>query len=102
MRAIELKYDKSVDSVIRELGDPYRKVLPRWYKNYLKEQENGIVQHARRSKYSMEPSVSGSLMLLKKECAKIPKRIQMEMFDMLYVFMVIKEIWQFLPRQRLT
>jgi len=55
-KAIELylKYDKSVASVIRELGYPSRKTLPRWYKRYLKEQETGIVRHARRSKYSME------------------------------------------------
>jgi putative transposase len=49
-----LKYDKSVATVIRELGYPTRKTLPRWYKRYLKEQETGIVRHARRSKYSME------------------------------------------------
>lgn len=32
-KAIELylKYDKSVASVIRELGYPSRKMLPRWY-----------------------------------------------------------------------
>jgi transposase InsO family protein/transposase-like protein len=55
-KAIELylKYDKSVATVIRELGYPTRKMLPRWYKEYLKEQETGIVRHARRSKYSME------------------------------------------------
>ena len=55
-KAIELylKYDKSVASVIRELGYPSYKTLPRWYKRYLKEQETGIVRHTRRSKYSME------------------------------------------------
>jgi putative transposase len=55
-RAIELylKYDKSVASVTRELGYPSYKTLPRWYKRYLREQETGIVRHARRSKYSME------------------------------------------------
>jgi len=55
-KAIELyiKYDKSVASVIRELGYPSYKTLPRWYKRYLKEQETGIVQHTRRPKYSLE------------------------------------------------
>jgi transposase InsO family protein/transposase-like protein len=55
-KAIELylKYDKSVASVIHELGYPSSKTLPRWYKRYLKEQETGIVRHTRRSKYSME------------------------------------------------
>ena len=49
MRAVELylKYDKSVASAIRELGYPTRKMLPRWYKRYLKEQETGIVRHTR-------------------------------------------------------
>ena len=46
-KAIELylKYDKSVATVIRELGYQTRKMLPRWYKEYLKEQETGIVRH---------------------------------------------------------
>ena len=52
-KAIELylKYDKSFASVIRELGYPCCKTLPRWYKRYLKEQKTGIVRHTRRSKY---------------------------------------------------
>lgn len=39
MRAIELyiKYDKSAAAVIHELGYPFRHLLPRWYKAYLKE-----------------------------------------------------------------
>ena len=50
MKAIELyiKYDKSTVAVIRELGYPSRKLLPRWYKAYLIEQETGIV----RNRYS--------------------------------------------------
>ena len=58
MKAIELyiKYDKSAAAVIRELGYPSRKLLPRWYKAYLIEQETGIVRdrYSRSPKYSTE------------------------------------------------
>ena len=44
MRAIELyiKYEKSPADVIRELGYPDRKMLGKWYKMYLEEQETGV------------------------------------------------------------
>lgn len=63
-KAIELylKYDKSVASVIREIGYPSRKTLPRWYKRYLKELETGVVRHTRRSKYSMEQKKAAALL----------------------------------------
>ncbi|MDD4550188.1 MAG: hypothetical protein PHT79_10575 [Syntrophomonadaceae bacterium] len=43
MKAIELyiKYDKSIAPVIQELGYPSRRLLPRWYKAYLKNKRLG-------------------------------------------------------------
>lgn len=54
--ALYIKYGKSTAAVIRELGYPSRKLLPRWYKAYLVEQETGIVrnQYSRSPKYSTE------------------------------------------------
>ena len=45
MKAIELyiKYGKSIADVIRELGYPDRKTLPKWYRMYLEEQKTGIL-----------------------------------------------------------
>lgn len=45
MKAIELyiKYGKSAADVIRELGYPDRKTLPKWYRIYLEEQKTEIV-----------------------------------------------------------
>ena len=58
MKAIELyiKYDRCTADVVRELGYPDRKMLPKWYQAHLKEQETGILkdQVTRRSKYSKE------------------------------------------------
>ena len=41
MKAIELyiKYDRSAAAVIHELGYPGRKLLPRWYAEYLQKQQ---------------------------------------------------------------
>ena len=46
IRAIELwlKYGKRTMAVIRELGYPSRRLIPIWYKDYLKEQETGVIQ----------------------------------------------------------
>ena len=58
MKAIELfiRYDQSAAAVIHELGYPDRKMLAKWYKAYLEEQEMGIVrdQNARYLKYTPE------------------------------------------------
>ena len=58
MKAIELyiKYDKGAADVVRELGYPCRRMLPRWYKAYLKEQETGVLweRYSRCEKYSFE------------------------------------------------
>ena len=58
MKAIELyiKYDKSAAAVVHELGYPSRHLLPRWYREYLKEQETGVLRnrYSRRPKYSLE------------------------------------------------
>lgn len=59
MKAIELyiKYDRSSAAVIHELGYPSRKLLPKWYAEYLKEQETGVVRipySSRKPKYSEE------------------------------------------------
>ncbi len=40
-----IKYGKSAASVIRELGYPDRKTLPRWYKQHLEEQRPVAVRH---------------------------------------------------------
>lgn len=57
-RAVELwlKYDKCATAVTNELGYPCTKMLKSWYKNFIKEQETGIIQgrHHRISKYSEE------------------------------------------------
>lgn len=62
MQAIELyiKYDKCAADVVHELGYPDRKMLPRWYEAYLKEQETGVLweRYARRSKYSWEQKLT--------------------------------------------
>lgn len=52
MRAIELyiKYEKSPADVIRELGYPDRKMLGKWYKMYLEEQETGVPYEKRYAK----------------------------------------------------
>jgi len=55
-KAIELwlKYDKSPAAVTNELGYPSPKMLAKWYQDYIKEKETGII-HGRRqreSKYS--------------------------------------------------
>lgn len=58
MKAIELyiKYGKSTADVIRELGYPDRKTLPKWYRIYLEEQKTGILndKDQKVSKYSLE------------------------------------------------
>jgi len=46
-----IKYDKSVASVVHDLGYLSQHLLPRWYKNYLQEQEPGILQ----DRYSQSP-----------------------------------------------
>jgi transposase InsO family protein/transposase-like protein len=62
MRAIELyiKYDHSAADVIHELGYPDRKTLAVWYRNYLNEQESGVLwnRHSRCPKYSLEQKVA--------------------------------------------
>ncbi len=56
-KAIELliKYDYSIASVIAELGYPSRGALKLWHKQYLQEQETGLVQDRshRVSKYTL-------------------------------------------------
>ena len=58
LKAIELfvKYERSAAAVIRELGYPSRKLLPRWYAQYLEEQRNGVLWERcrRESKYSLQ------------------------------------------------
>lgn len=59
MRAIELyiKYEKSPADVIRELGYPDRKMLRKWYKIFLEEQETGVPyekRYARVPRFSQE------------------------------------------------
>jgi len=58
IRAVELwiKYGKRSRAVIRELGYPSRTLLPLWYKDYLQEQETGILHNCRRGvlKYTEE------------------------------------------------
>ena len=58
MKAIELyiKYGKSTADLIRELGYPDRKTLPKWYRIYLEEQKTGILndRDQKVSKYSLE------------------------------------------------
>ena len=58
MKAIELyiKYDKCISDVVRELGYPSPNMLPRWYAEYLKEKETGIIWNGykRPSKYSLK------------------------------------------------
>jgi len=58
MKAIELyiKYDRSAVAVIHELGYPDRRMLAKWYKAYLEEQETGIARdpNSRYLKYSSE------------------------------------------------
>jgi len=58
IKAVELwlKYGRNTATVIRELGYPSRKLLPRWYDDYLQKQNTGIVhnQYRRAPKYSAE------------------------------------------------
>jgi len=58
MKAMELyiKYGKSTADVIRELGYPDRKTLPKWYRIYLNEQKTGLLhdRYLKTSKYSLE------------------------------------------------
>lgn len=51
-----IKYDQSAAAVIHELGYPDRRILAKWYKDYLDEQETGIVRelYSRRPKYTSE------------------------------------------------
>ena len=57
-RAIELwlKYDKSSTAVTKELGYQSPKMLARWYKEFLKEKETGVMQdqHRRLRRYTAE------------------------------------------------
>ena len=58
-RAIELyiKYNQSAAAVVHELGYPDRRMLAKWYKDYLDEQKDGIARdrYSRRSpQYSLE------------------------------------------------
>ena len=58
LKAIELfiKYDRSAAAVIHELGYPSCKLLPRWYAQYLEEQESGVLweRYRREPKYSKQ------------------------------------------------
>ena len=58
LKAIELfiKYDRSAVAVIHELGYPSRKLLPRWYAQYLEEQESGVIweRYRHTPKYSAQ------------------------------------------------
>lgn len=58
MKAIELyiKNDKSVASVIQKLGYPDRKLLPVWYKEYIKNQETNTMteKRIRKTKFTSE------------------------------------------------
>jgi len=58
MKAIELyiKYGKSTADVIRVLGYPDRKTLPKWYGIYLEEQQTGILhdRYLKDPQYPME------------------------------------------------
>ena len=49
IKAVELyiKHQKNATPVIRALGYPGRKTLPRWYKIYIEEQETGILHYGR-------------------------------------------------------
>lgn len=57
-KAVELwlKFDRCATAVTNELGYPCTKMLKSWYKDYIKEQETGVIHehHRRRSKYSEE------------------------------------------------
>jgi len=61
MKAIELyiKYDRSEAAVIHELGYPNRKMLAKWYKAYLEEQETGSERdlNSRYLKYTPEQKI---------------------------------------------
>ena len=52
MKAIQLyiQYNRSSTAVIRELGYPSRKLLPRWYKRYQEELKTGIVWDSSKGK----------------------------------------------------
>jgi len=58
IKAVELwlKYDRCTTDVINELGYPSNKMLSRWYKEYLQEQESGIkrARYCRASKCTPE------------------------------------------------
>ena len=56
MKAIQLyiQYNRSTAAVIRELGYPSRKLLPRWYKQYQEELQTGVVWDSNREKYSKQ------------------------------------------------
>lgn len=58
IKAIELfiKYDRNATDVVRELGYPNFRSLKNWYRDYLNEQETGVVweRGTRCSKYSSE------------------------------------------------
>ena len=58
LKAAELyiKYDRSAAAVIHELGYPSRKLLHRWYAQYIEEQRSGVLwERCRREpKYSLQ------------------------------------------------
>lgn len=56
MKAIQLyiQYNRSSAAVIRELGYPSRKLLPRWYKQYREELQTSVVWDSNREKYSKQ------------------------------------------------
>jgi hypothetical protein len=53
--AIELyiKYDLQVNPVVKELGYPSRRILYKWYEEYLERGEH-LRTHTRKSPYSYE------------------------------------------------
>lgn len=64
LKAIELfiKYDRSAATVIHELGYPSFNLLPRWYAQYLEEQESGVIweRYRHTPKYS-EPQQEAAI-----------------------------------------
>ena len=58
LQAVELyiRYERSAAAVIHELGYPDPRMLAKWYKAYLEEQDSGLIraQNARYLKYTLE------------------------------------------------
>ena len=68
-----IKYAKSTAAVIRELGYPSRKLLPKWYKEYLEEQSTGTFKqhYTRKPRYTRDQKQAAIDYYLEHGCSSV-------------------------------